>query len=88
MKDIVQVTGFTEHAIRVWEKRYGKPVPERLPSGHRRYTHDQMQWLLQVKEALSQGHRISDVIHQSEEFFQGLDETVLKPDEEHCRRPL
>jgi MerR family transcriptional regulator, light-induced transcriptional regulator len=30
-------TGVAEGTLRMWERRHGFPVPERLPSGHRRY---------------------------------------------------
>lgn len=33
-------TGLTAATIRAWEERFGFPDPGRLPSGHRRYTDD------------------------------------------------
>jgi MerR family transcriptional regulator, light-induced transcriptional regulator len=37
----VELTGVPEGTLRMWERRYGFPAPERLPSGHRRYSeHD------------------------------------------------
>ncbi len=33
----VERTGVAEGTLRMWERRYGFPTPERLPSGHRRY---------------------------------------------------
>jgi DICT domain-containing protein/predicted DNA-binding transcriptional regulator AlpA len=38
IRDVVARTGVSAATLRVWESRYGFPVPERLPSGHRRYT--------------------------------------------------
>ena len=38
------VSGISCATLRMWERRYGRPVPVRLPSGHRRYTADQMRW--------------------------------------------
>ena len=35
--DICSETGLSADVVRVWERRYGFPVPVRLPSGHRRY---------------------------------------------------
>jgi DICT domain-containing protein len=32
----------------MWESRYAFPVPQRLPSGHRRYSHDDVQRVRQV----------------------------------------
>jgi DNA-binding transcriptional MerR regulator len=37
-----------EGALRMWERRHGFPVPERLPSGHRRYRESDVERVLQV----------------------------------------
>ncbi len=34
----VELTGVPEGTLRMWERRYGFPQPDRLPSGHRRYS--------------------------------------------------
>ena len=60
--DVAHATGISTATIRVWERRYGRPVPIRLPSGHRRYTVDQMHWLRRVAEALAQGGRPSKIV--------------------------
>ena len=41
-------TGIGRDTLRVWERRYGRPEPIRLPSGHRRYTAEQIRWLRRV----------------------------------------
>lgn len=61
--DVAQLTGLSTDTIRVWERRYGRPVPVRLPSGHRRYTDEHVRWLRQVAEAMARGHRPSKVVH-------------------------
>ena len=55
-------TGITEHTLRAWERRFGFPKPIRLPSGHRRYTSDQVRQLLLINRALSSGYRAGDVV--------------------------
>ena len=35
--DVAQRTGVAEGTLRMWERRHGFPVPQRLQSGHRRY---------------------------------------------------
>lgn len=35
--EVAARTGVAEGTLRMWERRHGFPVPERLPSGHRRY---------------------------------------------------
>ena len=55
--DIASATGLSVDVIRVWERRYGFPVPVRLPSGHRRYHGEDLQRLRLIAEALAQGRR-------------------------------
>ncbi|MEA2245821.1 MAG: MerR family transcriptional regulator, light-induced transcriptional regulator [Solirubrobacteraceae bacterium] len=41
IKDVADQTGIAAGTIRMWEQRHGFPVPQRTPSGYRRYTpHD------------------------------------------------
>ena len=63
---IAELTGISSDTIRVWERRYGKPQPIRLPSGHRRYTRDHVRWLRRVAEALALGYRPSQVVTMAE----------------------
>jgi len=69
---LAAATGISTDAIRVWERRYGRPEPIRLPSGHRRYTTEQIRWLRRVAEALAAGHRPSHVVRASETELDGL----------------
>lgn len=39
--DVVARTGVAEPTLRMWERRYGFPEPERTESGHRRYSPEQ-----------------------------------------------
>jgi DNA-binding transcriptional MerR regulator/methylmalonyl-CoA mutase cobalamin-binding subunit len=63
---LAAATGISTDAIRVWERRYGRPEPIRLPSGHRRYTVEQVRWLRRVAEALAAGHKPARVVRASE----------------------
>ncbi len=60
--DVAEATGITPETLRVWERRYGNPVALRLPSGHRRYSEEQVTWLRRVAEALAHGHRPNKVL--------------------------
>lgn len=60
--DVSRITGITPETLRIWERRYGRPKAVRLPSGHRRYTDVQVNWLRRVAEALAHGHRPNRVI--------------------------
>lgn len=55
--DICSETGLSADVVRVWERRYGFPVPVRLPSGHRRYRPTDLCRLRLMAEAVAQGHR-------------------------------
>jgi len=57
-----RATGLTQHTLRAWERRFGFPMPARLPSGHRRFTTEQVERLKLITRALAQGHRASAVV--------------------------
>jgi DNA-binding transcriptional MerR regulator len=42
---VSKLTGISCHTLRVWERRYGFPIPVRSPAGHRRYDGLQVQQL-------------------------------------------
>jgi len=60
--EVASATGITPETLRIWERRYGRPRAVRLPSGHRRYTAEQIAWLRRVAEALARGHRPHKVL--------------------------
>jgi DNA-binding transcriptional MerR regulator len=55
---VSKLTGISCHTLRVWERRYGFPVPVRSPSGHRRYDCVQVQKLRRLTH-LRQSHQES-----------------------------
>ena len=59
---VVRATGITAHTLRAWERRYGFPAPFRLPSGHRRYSADQIERLRLITQAIALGHRAGTVV--------------------------
>ncbi len=77
---LAKATGISSDTIRVWERRYGKPVPIRLPSGHRRYNDDHLAWLRRVAEALQRGNRPGKVVRSSDEELAAL--VAREPDPE------
>ncbi len=62
MGAVTKRTGIGEHTLRAWERRFGFPRPHRLPSGHRRYTPEQVERLLMIQDALRAGYRAGDVV--------------------------
>src|SRR4051794_3478383 len=54
MREFAAATGVSEGTLRMWEARHGFPDPERLPSGHRRYSQldlAQVRALLRARES-------------------------------------
>jgi len=49
--------GLSKDVLRVWERRYGFPSPERDGKGERVYPADQVERLRLVKRLMDQGHR-------------------------------
>jgi len=70
--DICSETGLSADVVRVWERRYGFPVPVRLPSGHRRYRQQDLHRLRLMAEAVAQGHRPSLVAKAEESVLRRL----------------
>ena len=70
--DICSETGLSADVVRVWERRYGFPVPVRLPSGHRRYRQADLHQLRLMAEAVAQGHRPSMVARAGEAALKRL----------------
>ena len=70
--DLSEITGIGVHTLRVWEKRYGAPHSQRLPSGHRRYPKDEVPRLKAIASALESGYRASKVVTATMEELQGL----------------
>jgi DNA-binding transcriptional MerR regulator/methylmalonyl-CoA mutase cobalamin-binding subunit len=62
MGAVTRRTGISEHTLRAWERRFDFPKPVRLPSGHRRFTSDQVRQLLLINKALHCGYRAGDVV--------------------------
>ena len=61
-----RATGIAVETLRTWESRYGFPVPERKPSGHRVYPMAAVPRLLRIAQALALGHRAGQVVAASE----------------------
>lgn len=70
--DAAGQSGISVPTIRMWEKRFGRPIPLRLPSGHRRYALDDVRWLRRVSEAMSRGVRVSRAVMASPPELEAL----------------
>lgn len=55
-------TGLSKDVLRMWERRYGFPVPERDGNGERSYSADQVDRLRLIKRLMDMGHRPGKLI--------------------------
>lgn len=74
-----RATGIPVETLRTWEGRYGFPVPERKPSGHRTYPAADVARLRRIAAALASGHRAGEVVGASEEQLGELLATAPEP---------
>jgi DNA-binding transcriptional MerR regulator len=66
------LTGIDEHTLRMWERRYGFPRPERSAAGARLYTRADLRRLQRIGEALQRGHRPGEVVALTEAALDDL----------------
>ena len=55
-------TGLSKDVLRVWERRYGFPLPIRDTNGERSYSADQVERLRLIKRLMDKGHRPGKLI--------------------------
>jgi len=67
IKDVAERTGIAAGTIRMWEQRYGFPVPERTPSGYRRYTEDDVDTLRKVLALRHRGLSVPAAISRAQD---------------------
>jgi methylmalonyl-CoA mutase cobalamin-binding subunit len=69
---VARATGLSPDTLRVWQRRYGFPVPERKASGHRLYCPADVRRLRRIADALARGHRPGQVVPLAEASLQTL----------------
>jgi DNA-binding transcriptional MerR regulator len=69
-------TGLSKDTLRVWERRYGFPIPQRDPFGERIYTLDQVDRLRLLRRLLDAGHRPGKIIGLSDDVLRSLSEQI------------
>jgi DICT domain-containing protein len=67
IKDVAERTGIAAGTIRMWEQRYGFPVPERTPAGYRRYTEDDVDTLRKVLALRHRGLSVPAAISRAQD---------------------
>jgi MerR family transcriptional regulator, light-induced transcriptional regulator len=69
-------TGLSKDTLRVWERRYGFPTPERDAFGERAYPLEQIEKLRIIKRLLDSGHRPGRIVAMEIEALQTLGESL------------
>lgn len=84
IKDIEVLTGIKPHTLRIWEQRYGIPLPKRTATNIRYYTGDDVKLLLNVAMLNRQGYKISKITKMSKEELDKLvvDLTISNNDQD------
>lgn len=67
-----RLTGITPDKLRIWERRYGFPVPSRASSGARVYSEADIGRLILVRRAMDAGARAGEAVQMSEEDLRAL----------------
>jgi len=65
-------TGLSKDVLRMWERRYGFPQPERDSNGERSYPADQVERLRLIKRLMDAGHRPGKLIATPVEELSGF----------------
>ncbi len=83
IKDVEALTGIKSHTLRIWEQRYGIPLPNRTATNIRYYTDDDLKLLLNVAMLNRKGYKISKITKMSKEEVDTLvlDLTLQSDDE-------
>jgi DNA-binding transcriptional MerR regulator len=61
IKVVARRTGWSVHAIRIWEKPYGAVAPERTGTNRRLYSDEQIERLSLLRDITQNGHSIGHV---------------------------
>ena len=74
--EVARLTGLSVDTLRVWERRYGFPSPNRARSGVRLFAEDDVTRLLLIQRALLRGFRPGEVVSKGSDELGRLLEAV------------
>lgn len=81
-----RLSGVSSDTLRMWERRYGFPKPERNDSQVRVYTDADIERLTLISRALKAGFRSGEVIHRGPAELRALLVSSASPEHAHERR--
>lgn len=79
IRDVTARTGVEAATLRMWEQRYSFPTPKRLPSGHRRYSHLDVELIRQVTRDRESGLELKAAVQHAKRAARG-DRPVIEDD--------
>jgi DICT domain-containing protein len=67
ISDVAARTGIAAGTIRMWEQRFGFPVPSRTPGGYRRYSEEDVETVRRIAALRKQGLSLPAAIERARE---------------------
>ena len=74
---LAQRTGVSTSTLRAWERKFGFPVPQRLDSGHRRYTDRDVTAVRSALRDRENGHSIGTALQRAKAVSLGPTESIF-----------
>ena len=72
ISDVSRIAGIPKDLLRMWERRYAYPKPERDANGDRVYTDDELNKLILIRQLVDQGHRPGKLVAMEMAELDGL----------------
>jgi DNA-binding transcriptional MerR regulator len=89
ISEVSRISGIPKDLLRMWERRYGYPSPERNANGDRVYSDEQLDKLLIIRQLLDQGKRPGKLMSlELPELRSLIQEPKVELDEEHLIKLL
>ena len=77
IRAMAERTGVAQGTLRMWETRYEFPVPQRLPSGHRRYSENQVDQVLQIARDREAGLTMKAAIERARRAARPAEDSIF-----------
>ncbi len=88
IEEVSRNTGIGKDTLRVWERRYGFPIPHRGDNGERRYSVEQLDRLHKIQHLLDQGCRPGKVVGRTDDELKRLLQALRNTTETDIQLPI
>jgi DNA-binding transcriptional MerR regulator len=68
IRELASATGVSEATLRMWESRHAFPAPQRLASGHRRYSEADMEAVRSIVRGRAEGLSLASAIERARQL--------------------